>query len=473
MPPEFPQKPSEIWYNLLRPEYVMKYHKSLCSDAFSQWLYRDTNQEQFNAEARTATVHLHTRVIPEFAKHLDTNPQIKTLPVLICEAHQRGINIRHMGRVRQQLTNPIVKQLVLTECVARTLKNLIRGLLREKRKKLRISIEEPYRTEVYNFLKPIFHCYQDHPTSLVNEKNSPVAVNGTFAENLLSCPERHLYTNYSCGQCYHCHRTCVNCLNCSGTETYICPRCAEKTSDNIVMGNKFVEYLPSKCNCFEFHVFPTTPNLAFGLMVGKTEDDSKNYGFLVDLNGRFCTVPTKGFPERGKKSDFPFTIKGDDTVGIIWNSYSAFVIVQNSVIAKIPIRHVGYVKPIFKIGFFTKIEVNFGDKPFVTDFKKIMKENEIEVVEEELYKSSLTFWTKTIKTEIEERYPSCLLEEERNENFNLLQNVNMPLVIQRFQISSGIKLSSFVQDSWQEKKLFYMTSSDVQGLNSKFAFINT
>eukprot|EP01126_Amoeba_proteus_P046132 TRINITY_DN5198_c0_g1_i5.p1 TRINITY_DN5198_c0_g1~~TRINITY_DN5198_c0_g1_i5.p1 ORF type:complete len:429 (+),score=94.60 TRINITY_DN5198_c0_g1_i5:1108-2394(+) len=282
MPPEFPQKPSEIWYNLLRPEFVMNYKNSLCSDAFSQWLSGDKNEMIFNEEVTKATVHLQSFVIPDFAKYLDANPQIKTLSMLICEVHQKGINIRHMGRLRQQLTDHKVKQLVLTECVARTLKNLIRGILREKMKQLQISIEEPYKTEVFNFLKPIFGCYQDHPTSLLD-------------------------------------------------------------GSNVAFSHSFVT-------------------------VNSTVDE--------------------------------------------------------------------------------------------------------DIEEEVLSKSSLTFWRKTIKIEIEERYPSCLLADERNENFDLRCNVDMSLVIQRFQILSGIKLSPFVEESWREKKFFYMTSSDVQELNSRVSYLS-
>eukprot|EP01126_Amoeba_proteus_P000467 TRINITY_DN10130_c0_g1_i10.p1 TRINITY_DN10130_c0_g1~~TRINITY_DN10130_c0_g1_i10.p1 ORF type:complete len:483 (+),score=98.03 TRINITY_DN10130_c0_g1_i10:1283-2731(+) len=118
-----------------------------------------------------------------------------------------------------------------------------------------------------------------------------------------------------------------------------------------------------------------------------------------------------------------------------------------------------------------RIKVNFGDKPFVTDFKKIMEENKIKRVEEELYEPTLTFWRKTIKTELEQRYPSCLSEDEKNENFNLLYNVDMPLVIQRFQILSGIRLSSFVEESWQRREIFDMTSLDVEGLISTVSYL--
>lgn len=49
-------------------------------------------------------------------------------------AHREGINLRHLGRVRRSVSGPngpALRCLLLTECVARTLKNLVRKELRD------------------------------------------------------------------------------------------------------------------------------------------------------------------------------------------------------------------------------------------------------------------------------------------------------------------------------------------------------
>jgi hypothetical protein len=55
----------EIFYNLLRPRFVSQYHVPLCSDAFSGWIHKPTNE---NENVRKATALLYEKIIPDFAK---------------------------------------------------------------------------------------------------------------------------------------------------------------------------------------------------------------------------------------------------------------------------------------------------------------------------------------------------------------------------------------------------------------------
>lgn len=54
---------------------------------------------------------------------------------LLAMAHREGINYRHLGRVRKFVLGERannLKKLLLTECAARTVKNLVRAMLRDR-----------------------------------------------------------------------------------------------------------------------------------------------------------------------------------------------------------------------------------------------------------------------------------------------------------------------------------------------------
>jgi len=78
MPPESPLKTNihnSIWYSLLRPTFVMnwKTHQNsagLCSDAFTRWCSKDTNEKSLSEEVHQATEYLYTQIIPNTANNL-------------------------------------------------------------------------------------------------------------------------------------------------------------------------------------------------------------------------------------------------------------------------------------------------------------------------------------------------------------------------------------------------------------------
>lgn len=77
LPPEGPDENPEfredrqVYYKLLRPEFVRKWTQPLCSDAFTSWQRYDPSRTENNLEVLKATKYLHERLIPEFAKRLD------------------------------------------------------------------------------------------------------------------------------------------------------------------------------------------------------------------------------------------------------------------------------------------------------------------------------------------------------------------------------------------------------------------
>ena len=161
-------------YRLLRPEFVKKYSKPLCPDAFSNFIIHDTNVNEHNEEIYSATVHLleevssffniNSQVIPKYAKRfpeqvIDTL-QENQLPKfsVTSSIHREGINCRMLGLVRHALDEgqATCRSLLLVEMVSRSIKNDIRFRLRETSKQFKIPLEEPYRKMLTNYLNLVF-----------------------------------------------------------------------------------------------------------------------------------------------------------------------------------------------------------------------------------------------------------------------------------------------------------------------------
>eukprot|EP01125_Pyxidicula_operculata_P017771 TRINITY_DN626_c0_g1_i2.p1 TRINITY_DN626_c0_g1~~TRINITY_DN626_c0_g1_i2.p1 ORF type:complete len:1906 (-),score=451.08 TRINITY_DN626_c0_g1_i2:60-5777(-) len=100
-PPEFLNKKKDvraIFYNLLRPEFVVNYKQPLCSDALSNWCTDHDEKLEAALEIKKATKKLFNEVIPKFVDNFTSRPVEGKK--LIDSLHASGINIRHLGRVR-------------------------------------------------------------------------------------------------------------------------------------------------------------------------------------------------------------------------------------------------------------------------------------------------------------------------------------------------------------------------------------
>jgi len=151
-PPEHPEmvphlgssgKDQAIFFRLQRPELLQKRKElkaaPLSSDALSNFAKSARDYEQQNEEVAKSTAFLVKGVIPEFAttfekeKLPEAEDQISKTRIHISLAsrfHKAGVNNRHMGLVRSLIGSEKHRSALLVEMVARTLKNLLRGLLR-------------------------------------------------------------------------------------------------------------------------------------------------------------------------------------------------------------------------------------------------------------------------------------------------------------------------------------------------------
>ena len=159
-------------YNLLRPELVKRNPIPLSSDAFSRFGGHD--KDAHNTEVLKATQRLHKNIIPTFAAWLDSQDERKLKGLRLTQLmHREGINMRHvsvlaflvlkkrslislflfdqLGLLRNNVSKPHVKSLLLNEMMARAIKCTLEMLMRKKMEQIRVPSEEPYRRLVIDY----------------------------------------------------------------------------------------------------------------------------------------------------------------------------------------------------------------------------------------------------------------------------------------------------------------------------------
>lgn len=206
-PPEGPdldeayREKRQVYYKLLRPELLRKYGVPLCSDAFTNWQKYDPERDKNNLEVFRATQYLKDIVAPGVAAKIDKplgedsaakdafkqtraifarkflqvvkkrfqeNKQMRfeDMPeesysasndkfnaeeeiIKLSELmHREGVNLRHMGLIRCKVKSYRVRQCLLTEMLARVIKDLLRGQMRSKMREVRVLSEEPFKEVV-------------------------------------------------------------------------------------------------------------------------------------------------------------------------------------------------------------------------------------------------------------------------------------------------------------------------------------
>ncbi|KYQ91076.1 hypothetical protein DLAC_07979 [Tieghemostelium lacteum] len=154
----------EVFYKLLRPELLKQISKSLSSDAFTGWSHKDPDCEVLNKEVGDATIDLYNKIIPEAAsqfeaefKRLSEHQDYKKSWDISVECHKFGINLRHMGRVRQLVQHPELRMVILNEMVARIFKNKIKEIQRINLTGHFVGSEEKCIQTIVDFINRVFN----------------------------------------------------------------------------------------------------------------------------------------------------------------------------------------------------------------------------------------------------------------------------------------------------------------------------
>ena len=144
-----------IFFQLLRPELIRNSPVPLSSDAFSGFgscqkcaatvkMVRAVQQGSGHGEAppcphNSELLHTHletatlaiNNLLQEFSVDLDTRRvSLADNDALVREMHLRGLNLRFLGKLRDRVRLSYIRRLILTEMIARTVKQTITGLLR-------------------------------------------------------------------------------------------------------------------------------------------------------------------------------------------------------------------------------------------------------------------------------------------------------------------------------------------------------
>ncbi|KYQ96957.1 leucine-rich repeat-containing protein (LRR) [Tieghemostelium lacteum] len=93
-----------IFYNLLRPEFVSKWKKPLCSDSFSGWQRLDSDKHIHNKEVEEATHYLVYNQIKILANKFDGNRTFKSKYEMVSEDAAKNINAK-----AQQSKNKVIQ----------------------------------------------------------------------------------------------------------------------------------------------------------------------------------------------------------------------------------------------------------------------------------------------------------------------------------------------------------------------------
>lgn len=156
-PPEYREiKNSKLFYYLLRPEFVRKYHVPLSSDALT---FGKIDAKIHDKNVEEATKYLHNEIIPNFAEKLINNETIGGS--LTEKIHREGINCRHLGEIYSKLLKaPKIRVQVLSEIVARSLKSIFRSLQSKTTEEQKLikkykASEEPYENIAFKILKSL------------------------------------------------------------------------------------------------------------------------------------------------------------------------------------------------------------------------------------------------------------------------------------------------------------------------------
>jgi hypothetical protein len=172
IPPEAPDKHHQsVFYNFLRPEFVKSNPTPLCSDTFTGFLSAsDPNSGEMTADIEIATNRLYTEIIDKFVEEIITNSSFLGEKIVLhddyslaYEIHRRGMNLRHIGRIRARLVaqlqqansdqprRTLFPTYLLQEMCLRSLKVLLR---RSCRSVSSIS-NEPIKSTICNALNLI------------------------------------------------------------------------------------------------------------------------------------------------------------------------------------------------------------------------------------------------------------------------------------------------------------------------------
>ncbi|KAJ3091624.1 hypothetical protein HK102_014054, partial [Quaeritorhiza haematococci] len=145
----------------IRPEFLVHYPHSLCSDAFTAWSACVRRERDANdAESARASKYLRGTWIPAFVKRLDEiELRIVDSRALVTEMHRAGINMRYLGLIAKLSNLPPIREVCCIDMIARAFKCLFRARMRGAMLHFRVvgatQVEEEMKTYATNMFNMV------------------------------------------------------------------------------------------------------------------------------------------------------------------------------------------------------------------------------------------------------------------------------------------------------------------------------
>jgi ribosomal protein S17 len=181
MPPETPLPDEEgnmdgrgVFFRMLRPELVRGFRVPLSSDTFTGWGMYDDNRVAYEMDVREATDRMTEECIPELAEEISQLYQeglcdgLSITPAkmqeiveqlnLVARMHSRGVNLRHLGRLRQRVDSERGHRLILSMALSRAFKSKLRKRMRysvQNQKHTGVSSESACKDVVLHFFNSV------------------------------------------------------------------------------------------------------------------------------------------------------------------------------------------------------------------------------------------------------------------------------------------------------------------------------
>eukprot|EP01105_Mastigella_eilhardi_P018223 TRINITY_DN4210_c0_g1_i2.p1 TRINITY_DN4210_c0_g1~~TRINITY_DN4210_c0_g1_i2.p1 ORF type:complete len:820 (+),score=192.17 TRINITY_DN4210_c0_g1_i2:941-3400(+) len=169
-PPEFPDKsiPVGHLFRLLRPEFVRYYPKQLCPDACTGFIKQFKHADEFNKDIAEATQFLRETLVPNVGEELQhivgtfTSPEQLGQFRLVQHIHRRGVNMRYLGHIRQNVQDATCRGLLLVEVLARVSTCLLKMQMRDKHEELcAVAVDQPFWYLVVSFFNVLLGNSQE------------------------------------------------------------------------------------------------------------------------------------------------------------------------------------------------------------------------------------------------------------------------------------------------------------------------
>jgi len=444
-------------------------------------------------EVKRATKYLHNRLIPKVATELKAflrELQTKTpwlmkgggclqLSMMVDFIHSKGVNCRHMGLIRKHLKAEdadtiVLRNLLLLECAARAIKNLVRRVLRKEIAKQKSAAPEPYVKVVYKMLKPIFYYVQPYPRQfkLLGDDG-----------NVSSLPTENTITNSGARA-----RFVASFDIPENQRTFF----FEVTLNSELSGkdNVWIGLVPTNGGGETPKVWSEKSGWFFNCKEGvfTTPDDSKPFTAASTDTAIGIFVDLKGKVRKNTANMSPTT-----TTTAPQNVDSSLLLTRNEFtlgdLTRLRITPNQGLRPVIILEGKVNITYNLGPPSFDSETTKFPviklcqalsapkpipeKVPSTDLLTRGQKVDSHTLWTSPmlIKDIIQQCFPDCLSPVEANSKYHIGEALNLEILLSRFSELSGVEFSESLK-SYKLGSYLRVHFGDVISLNSRVSKIS-